>query len=734
MSYDKREKIDDEALEAAAVEFLRTALGGPDTEVAAVRLRNLEAFNAEPVGEFAPPEVMDRSDFVATDVADTVSGMLPQILRMFVAGSDAVECKPKNQRAEAMAKHATAYLNHIFYVRNDGMSVLYDWFHDALLQKVGYVQVWAEEEAEDSKQTYEGQSPESIAMLLEDGGEILGEPEVTPEGLKVTVINQSKRVRFKVGAVPPHEMRVDQNARWGDEPAAIGRVYFQRKFEIEEEGIDCSELGSPSSYRGDSEALAMTNDLSETLGSDFHDSHRSHEVADVYIKLDRDGDGVAEWLRIKLVNEKIAIKDGKPDIEQVDGHPYCFICPKPRPHSFFGDCPADGAYQPQRQRTFLMRSLLDAAALTVNGRTYVNTSANVNIDDLLDSRPGGIIRGTGDASSALSPILTPSMPAPVWQLNEWMESWRESRTQFNRYSAGTDANALNKTKGGVEILTQKADMGMELMARFFAIGVREMFAKLLKLVTKHQNQADAFAINGEWLQVSPTEWRDQFNLEINVGLGQGTKEQLAARIMGMLPLQQWGQTVGVVRPEHVAATIRTYAEANEFKDPDKFADEQPSGMPPNPQAFQQMQQEMQQAMQQHEQQLAQLSQENQALKSQLQDKTAEYELKTMEIGLKERELAQKESETIHRQDMDYRKADFEESDPTRAMAGAELQGVQSFSEAAQTLTEAAQALIAMAAAQTAPRVVQITGPSGQVYTGESVPVMPMSDGGMIDGA
>lgn len=733
MSYGNREKIDDESLESIAVEFLRTALGGPDTDIGVIRLRNLEAYNAEPVGEFAPPEILDRSDFVATDVADTVDGMLPQILRMFVAGSDAVECKAKTPRAEAMAKQATAYLNHIFYVRNDGLSVLYDWFHDALLQKVGYVQVWAEEDPEDSKQTYEGQTPESITLLLEDGGEIVGEPEQTEEGLTVTIANNSKRISYKVAAVPPHEMRVDPNARWGDEPAAIGRTYFQRKFELEEEGIDCSDIGAATSYRSDSEALEMTADLSDHESPEFHESHRTYEVADIYMKLDRDGDGVAEWLRIKVIGDKIAIKDGKPDIEQVDGHPYCIICPKPRPHSFYGDCPADRAYQPQRQRTFLMRSLLDAAAMTVNGRMYVNTNAQVNIDDLLDNRPGGIVRGQGDAGSALSPLLTPSMPAPVWQLNEWMESWRESRTSFNRYSAGTDANALNKTKGGVEILTQKADMGMELMARFFAVGVREMFAKLLKLVTKHQNQADSFALSGQWLQVMPTEWRDQFNLEINVGIGQGTKEQLAARLLGMAELQKWGQPSGVVRPEHVAATIRTYAEANDFKDPDKFADEQPSGMPPNPQAFQQMQQEMQQAMQQHEQQLAQLAQENQQLKAQLQDRSMDYELKAAELALKEQEQGIKAQESVHKQEMDVRKAYSEETAPDRVMASAELEGVQSFAEAAQTLTMAAQALMAMAATQAAPRVVQITGPSGQVYTGESVPVMPMADEGMIDG-
>lgn len=650
----KPEPITDETVETTAAEFLRSALGRPDSEVGEARERNLEAYNAEPVGQYAPPEIMDRSDFVATDVADTVDGMLPQILRMFTAGDNAVEAEAKVMEAEQGAKDVTAYLNHVFYVENDGLEILHDWFWDALTQKVGFVQVWAEQESEDSRQTYEGVDENTLIAILEDGGQIVGQPEVDEDGLyRVMVTKEGKKWAFKVAAIAPHEMRVDPNAQWGDEPAAIGRVYHRRKFELEAEGVDCSELSGESRGRWDSEALDLLGEVDNYESANFHDSHKSYEVADVYLKLDRDGDGIAEWLHVYMVGDKVAIRDGKPAIEQVDDHPYVWVGPKPRPHSFFGDCPADRAIQPQKQRTFLMRALLDNAMLTVNGRTYVNTTAGVNIDDLLDNRPGGIVRGEQPASAALQPIAQPSLPQPVWQLNEWMESWRESRTGFNRYSAGTDANALNKTKGGVEILTAKADMQMELIARFFAVGVRKMFAKLLKLVTKHQDRRVQFAMNGRWLDISPFEWRDQYKLKINVGLGQGTKEQQAARLMGMLPLQQMGTQFGVVRPEHIAQTIRTFAELNEFKNPDQFADEAPSGMPPNPQAFQQMQQQMQEAMQQMQAELAKLAQENDQLKAQVQSKEADVAIKGAEVDLKARELDLKEMEFKHKVSMDF---------------------------------------------------------------------------------
>jgi hypothetical protein len=141
------------------------------------RLRNLEYYNAQPEGELAPPEIDDRSDFVATDVADTIEWMLPQLMRIFVSSDDAVEFEARQPSQENMAKLATAYVNYLFYTRNDGVGVMYDWFKDALIQKVGFVKVWAEENAEDAEQTYEGQTQDQLVMLMQEGWTLTEEPK-----------------------------------------------------------------------------------------------------------------------------------------------------------------------------------------------------------------------------------------------------------------------------------------------------------------------------------------------------------------------------------------------------------------------------------------------------------------------------------------------------------------------------------------------------------------------------
>lgn len=640
------DELTDEQIEAIAREFSRSAMGAPDTDVGQARLRNLEYYNAEPEGELAPPEIDDRSDFVATDVADTVDGMLPQIMRMFVGSDDAVTFEGQGQEgSEEEAKLATAYINHLFYVRNDGVGFIHDWFKDALLQKVGFGKVWAEEYAEDAKQRYEGQAPEQLIMLLEEGWELEGEPEADEDGsLSFTVRKEARSKRVKVEACPPSNMRVDQNARWGGEPAAIGECFYRRRFELEQDGYDLSDVsgnGAPS----DMEQIERLGEADDYTSSALHESHQLIRYEELYFKIDRDGDGIAEWIKVCLVEGKLGVyEDGKPAIEQVDDHPYVWICPIPRSHSFYGDCPADRAIQPQRLRTHTIRAIQDNMFLSTNQRTYINTNANVNIDDVLDSRPGGVIRGQGPAGDAITPIQVPAFGAPAYQFNEYIASWAENRTGYNRYSAGTDQNALNKTKGGVELLTAKADMRMELMARFFGVGMRQLFAKMLKLAIQHQNIQEMVRINGQFVPINPSEFRNQYHVKINIGLGNGSKEQLSGRIMALMQVMTQGAQAGIVRPQHFAEVIRLFVEANEFKNPERFVDPEPTGMPANPEQFQQMQQQAQEQMGQLQQQVQQLGQENESLKADKASKEGDLLVKAKQLEQEDRKLDMQEQE------------------------------------------------------------------------------------------
>ena len=141
-------------------------------------------------------------------------------------------------------------------------------------------------------------------MLMQDGWELKDDPKVDDDGgLSFTVRKESHDIAIKVAACAPHEMRVDANARWGDEPAMIGQVYRKRKYELQEEGVDLSNIGSAgNNMRWDTETLALLGpDGEDDVVGVPHESHELYNCAEVYIRLDADGDGIAEWLCCHMV-------------------------------------------------------------------------------------------------------------------------------------------------------------------------------------------------------------------------------------------------------------------------------------------------------------------------------------------------------------------------------------------------------------------------------------------------
>lgn len=665
------DKITDDELQSICNNFLRTAMGAPDSEVGVVRDRNIRAYNAQPVMEFAPPEIEDRSQYVSQDVAEVVDGMLPQILDVFVSDDTALTCAPTKPDVppspqtpqgvsyKAQAKAATAYLNHIFYVKNDGLNVLYDWIHDALLQKVGFAKVWVDEEPQDTRQAFTGLVQAQLDALQGDGYTFEGQPEAQPDGtFNVVAGKHDTRRCLKTAVVPPHQMRIDANARWGASPNAIGSVELLPRFELEEMGYDVAALagiGTSATEVYNVEANDMLGDVQGDANADeVHESYMLYTYAELYIRLDVDGDGVAEWNQCCLINGVLVHN------EKVDDHPFAEICLMPRPHAYFGDCPADRSYDVQKEHTNLSRALFDNTYLSVNGRTYANLDAEINIDDLLDNRPGGVVRGRGDASKAVQPLVTPNMTSPAMELGEWLQSQLENRTGFTRYSQGMDAESLNKTATGINIITQKADMRMRLMSRFAAAGIRTMFRKLLKLATQHQLPKEWMRINGEFVAIDPSEWTDQFDLTINVGLGHGTKQQQAQRVMAMMPLQMQGLQLGIVGPQQIANTIRLFATLNEFKNPDDFVmpEQGQPGQPVMPM------QAMSQQMQQLHQQLQQLAQENQMLKVKDANKQGELAVKMRELDIKAQESGVTNATKAHRAVLDDAKAQHESAAAT----------------------------------------------------------------------
>ena len=119
-------------------------------------------------------------------------------------------------------------------------------------------------------------------------------------------------------------------------------------------------------------------------------------VTEHYVRMDYEGNDEAALYRVTTGGEEgeVLKRDGEPDVVEVDVIPFAAMTPVIVTHRFFGRSIADLVMDIQRIKTALLRALLDNAYLANNPRTEVPEShaTETTLDDLLVSRPGGIVR------------------------------------------------------------------------------------------------------------------------------------------------------------------------------------------------------------------------------------------------------------------------------------------------------------------------------------------------------
>lgn len=565
---------DDELLSITQKEIER-ATSGEMQEVSASREKAMYYYMGEAKGDLVAHNIEGSSKVVSTDVADTIEWMLPSLMNIFTAGEDAVEFAPQNENDVDAAKQATAYVNYIFYRKNPGWLTLYTWFKDALLQKTGFLKVYWDKQAEAYEESYNGLDEAAIGLLLEEGGELVhvepvnevvggavnenGQPiPVTLYNVVVRTVKDTSQVR--VENVPPEEFLISPKAKTIADAPFIAHRVERTLTELREAGYSNIEDIS------DDDLDIFDNERTERF-EDFFGSEDTAErkvrLTECYLKLDYDGTGYAKWRKI--------VRAGNAILEniEVDEPPFVSICPIPLPHKFFGLSVADQAMEVQRIKTSLLRTNLEGLYRTINERTYAVTS-QVNMDDLVTNRPGGVVRVT--SPGAVGPLQTgkPDLGMGMSML-EHMEVMRENRTGWTRYSQGTQSDSLNKTATGVNIITNKSEMRVQLIARVFAeTGVKDLFRMILKLVSMYQDRQSVIRLTNKWVNIDPREWKNQFDFVINVGLGTGNKDQVAAQLMQIVNLQQQALQLGLADKQNLYNAGAKLVENLGFKNPEMF--------------------------------------------------------------------------------------------------------------------------------------------------------------------
>lgn len=639
------------------------AYGFMSGELATERADALDYYNGEPFGD----EVDGQSQVVLTEVADVIEGTLPGLCKIFAGSDEVVKFEPRNGEDVAGAEQETEYVNYIVTQKNPWFQIFYTWAKDALLQKNGYVKAYWEDKEETIEETYRNLSDDEMTLLLQDADiEIIGHDqaevmEITPMG-EMPVLSHTvkiKRVsshgRICIENVPPEEVLVSTKCR-SPNPKDSDFVEHRTQKTISElraSGFDVDDdIGDDPGDMSESIYRDLYAENNEWSDESFDPSMRRVWVREIYMRIDVDEDGIAELQRIVVVGREIL------DMQPIEFIPFSCITPLITPHRHIGKSMADMTMDIQIIKSKVLRNELDSSYLALHGRHAINED-RVDLDDMLTSRPGGVVRVKGDPAGAIIPLNASHSIGQGFPMLEYLDTVKENRTGVTKYNQGLDSQSLNKTATGITKIMSAAQERQLLIARVFAeTGVKDLFMTVHALTRLYQNKPEVMRLRNKWVTVDPRDWVKRMDMTVSVGLGTGDKDQQ----LGHLQLiGQFMQTLavnpmyaGIVRPKNaynLGAKMITNAG---YKLPEEFITD-PEGENSKPQGP--SPEQVQQAMQ-HMQDLQKQLQEAQAKVAQSEQVQAQTQIKQTAMTEKQKLDAYQAKLNEEQRQLDYEREIF----------------------------------------------------------------------------
>lgn len=677
------EPMDDTELQGIVAGELEDAVSYIDADVSPIRAKGTEYYRGDPFGN----EEDGRSQVVAMEVRDTVSAMMPSLMRVFFSSENVVEYMPRGPEDVAGAQQATDYANFVFTNDNNGFMTTYALFKDALVRKCGIAKYWWEEVEEVKIEDYSGLDDQTVQMLMSEGAEVkivVSYPDPMQPGIQnidpmtgqpgpmqqpmlhdVQIKRTTKDGRIRIMAVPPEELVIDRRARSFEEASIIAHRQMATVDDLLKMGYELDEIEeniSSTDLDSNDEYLAR-QPLSTTMGAgdSLNPGQRRVLYVEAYIPVDFDGDGIAELRKVCCMGSGYTVVRNLP----ASYMPFVDFPCDPEPHTSPLEAMSvfDLTHDIQEIKSEVLRNTLDSLAQSIHPRTAV-VEGQVNIDDVLNNETGAIIRMR--APGMVQPFSTPFVGQAAFPMLDYMDSMKEDRTGMSKAAMGLDADALQSSTKAAVAATIGASQGrLELQARILAEGMKKLFKGILYLITTHQDKPRMVRLRNEWVEIDPRAWNASMDVTVNIGLGNGdSNERIQALTMIASKqeqiIQQYGLNNPVVTPAMYIRTLQRIIELSGFKDASSYIQTLPAD-------FQIPQADQPQPT--PEQVLAQV--QAQSIQADIQKKAAELELQrekmirdddyrrdqmAQDLMLKKYELELKYSTQISTAEIDARQA------------------------------------------------------------------------------
>ena len=532
------------------------------------------------------PKLSEKTDFRSFDFYAYVQWAKAPILDSFFGTSKVVHvsgCGPEDERAAKVMEKLMLWQ---ITQQSSGYEVYDQWAEDGLIYEFGIVKVWWERST--GVREFEEVFPAEQAMSLMSDPDVeiknVGEPDYFGD-VPISFTKEflfKNRIRFD--NVSPFDMR------WSPEAKSLETANFvaqrqlvsasELKRSVEENGYDKKAVTDIIEGAGNvstTEADIILNPEIDDIGTEEDRSRRLVELYECYVNIDMNGDGILEPLIVTVANDEIlrVVHNSfeRAPFFQLSAH-------KDKTKVFPTDISmADISGELQHLRTAIVRQLEINLSISNTPRKFIDSTA-VNMDDLLADRV--FVRCNGAPGQAVMPEQPTQIAGWTMPFLELTKSSEEEWTGRTRYNQGMQADTLNKTATGINMIMKASSQRINSIVKKYAeIGFKPMMKFQVFLNQRYMDQKQMIRVFGEPLTFSPDDIHGDLDIVVETDVGLERKQQeVTALTQYLKEVYPFAQQIGLAGPDQfMTACIRALelsgltGAAQYFMSPEQIAQE-----------------------------------------------------------------------------------------------------------------------------------------------------------------
>jgi hypothetical protein len=637
----KNKRVTDEEITSIINDSIRQAVGSfsSGSELQEQRESAINYYTQQAKGNLYPQGV---SKVVTSDTMEIVDSYLAVISELMLSNGKIAKFNPSDPSQTVAAGLASELTNHCIFTKNNGWVQLNTWIKAALLFKNAVIR-WKWENYYSTKvEEYENISMlELDAILAEGDAEVIeirvGEgvnPETGEEVYEyVSVRKEVDKSKVCLENIPPESFMINRGATDIESANFVGIQTEMTLSELREMGFDVADdIGegveaNNFSFDYESSVRQAINEVEQNFHDDFMGvANREVIVTESWIRVDRDGDGVAELKRFITVGEEVLLE------EYADSIPLASLNPIEIPYSFYGMSIADATKSATEIKTTITRGMIENVYLSNYGRTLADPNT-VDFRALQSPEPHQIIPTNGSPMSSVHTLVPAQLAPSTFSLLEYMNTEKEMATGMTRAAQGVNEKLFDSgnSAGKIAMVEQASQKRISYVARRFAeTGFKELCKGVYDLIL---DNSDSILRDYSYYNITPESLipLDSLTVDIDVGANSSANTQenmmmMAQQVMPML--YQSPESKGIINPKAPFTIAKQLLESMGIDNWVDFIVD-----PETPQGQQQAQAAMQEAQQGQEQAAKEDQVEQQKIMLQLQKQMADIQKKQADMEL-----------------------------------------------------------------------------------------------------